>query len=78
MLYDYSRDVENIYRTNPDLRGRFSPTTRLVASEPAGAARDAWMEAPQGSYLRVRDGEIVVRPFKPHLAPLPAGGSAAS
>jgi glutamine amidotransferase len=64
----YSRDVEDVYRSNPDLEGRFAPTTRFVASEPAGEARDVWVSAPQGSYMRIRKGEIEIRPFKPARA----------
>jgi glutamine amidotransferase len=61
----YTRDVEDVYRLNPELRGRFSPTTRLVASEPTGDAKGAWVEAPQGSYVRVCEGKVEVRPFAP-------------
>jgi predicted glutamine amidotransferase len=63
----YSRDVEEVYRTNPDLQDRFDPTTRIIASEPTGKARDVWVSAPQSSYIQVRHGEISVRPFKPTL-----------
>ena len=30
----HSRDVEDVYRWNPELRGTFAPDTRLVVSEP--------------------------------------------
>lgn len=61
----YSKDVDDIYRLNPEMKGRFSPTTRVVASEPVGEANNIWVSAPQGSILRIRDGEIEVKPFAP-------------
>jgi glutamine amidotransferase len=61
----YSRDVEDIYRANPDLRGRFSPSTRLIVSEPTGKARDVWLEVPQSSFVRIHGGEIEITDFKP-------------
>jgi predicted glutamine amidotransferase len=70
----YTRDVEDIYRVNPELTGKFAPTTRLVASEPTGRARESWLEVPQSSYLRIRGGEMEVKPFKPIA---PDGGSSA-
>lgn len=60
-----SRDVEDIYRSNPELRGRFAPHTRLVVSEPVGKAKDAWASVPEGMYLEVQRGEISMRPFHP-------------
>ena len=70
----YTRDAEDIFRSNPDLRGKFGPTTRLVASEPTGKARDAWVGAPQGSYIRVHDGGVEVRLFKPEAPASPGQG----
>lgn len=70
----YSRDAEDVYRLNPELRGRFSPETRLVVSEPTGKARGVWVEAPQSSYLRIAGGEIRVEAFRPVR---PAGGASA-
>jgi predicted glutamine amidotransferase len=61
----HSRDVEDIYRINPELRGKFSPETRLLASEPTGKSRELWAEIPQSSYVRIEAGEIAVRPFVP-------------
>jgi len=61
----HSRDVEDIYNINPELRGRFSPHTRLIASEPIGTAREVWAEVPQGSFVRVQDGRIDIKPFEP-------------
>lgn len=66
-----SREVEDAYRSHPELRGKFSPDTRLVVSEPTGKARDIWMTVPQGSFLTIRAGELKVRPFAPAV-PEPA------
>jgi glutamine amidotransferase len=67
----HTRDVEDLVRINPELKGTFDPKTRLVASEPTGKVRELWVEVPQGSFVTVRDGEIEVKPFKP----APASGS---
>ncbi|MBS0196742.1 MAG: class II glutamine amidotransferase [Planctomycetes bacterium] len=64
----YSRDVEDVYKANPELTGKFSLNTRLIASEPSGKARDVWLTVPQSSYVRVHNGDIEVRPFKPVAA----------
>ncbi len=61
----YSRNVEDVYRCNPDLRGRFSPSTRLIVSEPTGTARDVWLEVPQSAFVRIHGGEIEITDFKP-------------
>ena len=49
----------------PELKGKFSPTTRLVVSEQTGKARDLWEPVPQGTYIRVRGEEIELKPFRP-------------
>lgn len=61
----YSRDLESVYRAHPDLRGRFSLSTRFVVSEPAGQVEDLWLEVPQSSCLQVHAGEISVNSFEP-------------
>lgn len=61
----YTRDVEDVYRTHPDLKGKFSMDTRFIASEPAGKAEESWLAVPESSFLRVRGTEIEVTPFKP-------------
>lgn len=68
----YSRDIEDVYRSNPELKGKFSPETRLIVSEPSGKARDLWMPVPQGSLLRIRGSELDIRPFSPTPAGAPA------
>lgn len=59
----YSRDMDDVYRINPALRSRLGPSTRFVVSEPIGAFAEAWQAVPQNSTLRVRNGEIEVKPF---------------
>jgi glutamine amidotransferase len=61
----YSRDVDDIYRCNPELRGRSSPSTRLIVSEPTGTARNVWLEVPQSSFVRIHGGESEITDFKP-------------
>lgn len=61
----YTRDVEDVYKINPEAKGKFSPDTRFIASEPTGKVREAWLTVPQSSFLRVCGTEIEVTPFKP-------------
>ncbi|MFO0900062.1 MAG: class II glutamine amidotransferase [Pirellulales bacterium] len=67
----YSPDVEDLYRVNPQIAGRFGPAARAIVSEPVGAYPTLWTEAPQGSLLTVRDGNLEVRPFQPTELDLP-------
>jgi glutamine amidotransferase len=61
----FSPDVEDLYRVNPQIAGRFGPAARAIVSEPVGAYPTLWTEAPQGSLLTVREGNIDVQPFQP-------------
>lgn len=60
-----SRDIEEIYRLNPDAPRRFSPSTRVVVSEPIGALVNAWLAVPQNSSITVAEGEVDIHPFQP-------------
>lgn len=61
----YSASAEDIYAINPAIAGHFGPKARIVVSEPVGAYAEMWHEAPQSSWLVVRDGDVSVEPFKP-------------
>ncbi len=61
----YSPAVEEVYRINPAIEGRLGSAARAIVSEPVGAYPSMWTEAPQGSLLIVRDGNIDVQPFQP-------------
>lgn len=61
----YTRDIEDVYKVSPDLRGRFSMDARFIASEPTGTARQHWLTVPESSFLKVRGTEIEVSPFNP-------------
>ncbi len=61
----YTRDVEDVYKINPDLEGKFSIDTRFIASEPTGKARELWLTVPQSSFLKVTGSQIEVTPFRP-------------
>lgn len=61
----YSADVRDIYEVNPAIAGRFGPRARAVVSEPIGTYPQNWMEAPQASFLTVRDGRVEVQGFGP-------------
>lgn len=67
----YSPAVEEVYRINPAIEGRLGSAARAIVSEPVGAYPSMWTEAPQGSLLIVRDGNIDVQPFQPASAGAP-------
>ena len=67
----YSPAVEEVYRINPAIEGRLGSAARAIVSEPVGAYPSMWTEAPQGSLLIVRDGNIDVQPFQPEYAGAP-------
>jgi predicted glutamine amidotransferase len=61
----HSREMDDVYKLQPHLVGRLSPTTRLIVSEPLGVIAEAWKEIPQNSSIRVTKGEIEIQPFVP-------------
>jgi glutamine amidotransferase len=61
----YSADVQDMYRVNPALEGRFGASARTVVSEPIGSYAEMWTEVPQGSLVVVEGGDIEVRTFQP-------------
>jgi len=61
----YSPDVQELYKLNPAITGRFGVAARAVVSEPVGDFPHVWKEVPQSSLLTVRGGDIEVHPFKP-------------
>jgi predicted glutamine amidotransferase len=60
----HSRDMEDIYRLNPALRGRFQAGARAIVSEPSGDIAEAWVQVPQATVIRVRDNELSFHPFR--------------
>jgi glutamine amidotransferase len=61
----HSRDVEDLARLHPGVRGRFSEDARVVVSEPVGRIADAWIPVPHGTLLHARGGEVRSVPFRP-------------
>ncbi len=61
----YSAGAEDLYEINPAIAGRLGPHARAVVSEPMGDYAQVWTEAPQGSFLTVRDGDVHVKAFRP-------------
>lgn len=59
----HSRDADEVYAIAPDLRGRFSPDARIIASEPTGRAKELWQVVPENSFVRVKGGTIEITPF---------------
>jgi predicted glutamine amidotransferase len=61
----HSRDMHEVFEALPDLKGKLSPSTRLIASEPTGRTQSVWVELPQSSYVRLEGHNIEVKPFQP-------------
>jgi glutamine amidotransferase len=61
----YSPDVQEVYRVNPAITGRFGAEARAVVSEPVGEFPQIWTEVPQASLLTVRGGDVHIEPFLP-------------
>jgi len=62
----HSREMEDVYKLQPHLVGRLSPTTRIIVSEPIGTVAEAWHGVPQNSSIRVsKGGAIETQPFLP-------------
>lgn len=61
----HTHDAEDVFRMNPELRGKLPVNARLLASEPTGKVRDAWVSVPQGSFVSIGAGDVEVRPFRP-------------
>lgn len=71
----HSRDVDEVNRVRPDLKGKFDPTTRLVASEPIGKTDDLWVSVDQATFVRIRKGgQVEMSPFRPAPPAEPARG----
>jgi glutamine amidotransferase len=61
----HSREMEDIYAINPDLRQHLSADTRVVVSEPVGRFAEMWELVPQNTSLEVRREKLELRPFVP-------------
>lgn len=61
----HSRDMDDVYEINPDLRQSLGRTTRVIVSEPVGAFSEMWQDVPQNSSVYVSGETIDVRPFAP-------------
>jgi glutamine amidotransferase len=61
----HSRDIDDVYRINPQLRQVVGRSTRVIVSEPVGAFSEMWQAVPQGSSVQVTGETIEVRPFAP-------------
>jgi glutamine amidotransferase len=61
----FSRDVADICAIAPELVATFGDHARVIVSEPIGGFAEIWAEIPGNSILRVHDGTVETRPFKP-------------
>jgi glutamine amidotransferase len=60
-----SRDTENVFQINPELRQVLGSSTRIIVSEPVGRFADMWEEIPQASSATVKKGQVEIKPFAP-------------
>jgi glutamine amidotransferase len=73
----HSRDMEDIYRINPETRQLLASSTRVIVSEPVGRFAEMWQEVPQNSSVEVMGERVEIRPFTPMPAEIAVLGSAA-
>ncbi len=63
----HSREMEDVYAINPDLRQKLSPETRIIVSEPVGRFSEMWQPVPQSTSLEVQREKLTLRPFVPSM-----------
>jgi len=63
----HSREMDELYLINPELRERLHRSTRVIVSEPVGRFAEMWQEIPQGSSVLTDGGNIETRPFAPQV-----------
>jgi predicted glutamine amidotransferase len=61
----HSRNMEDVYKINPDLGNLVGRSSRVIVSEPLGTFSQVWLEVPQSSLLVVDGEDLEVRPFAP-------------
>lgn len=61
----HSREMEDIFAINPNLRQILGPSTRVLVSEPIGAFQQMWEPIPQKTAVRIQGGDIESFPFCP-------------
>ncbi len=64
----HSREMDDIYEINPDLRQQLGRDTRVIVSEPVGRFAEMWEPVPQNMSLEVRGERLEPRPFTPVAA----------
>jgi glutamine amidotransferase len=73
----HSRDIDDVYQLNPDLKEVFGRSARVIVSEPVGKFSDMWQLVPQASSVEVVGENVKIRPFVPIVpgsGPLAAAG----
>lgn len=61
----HSRDTDDIFRINPDLRQLLTHSARVIVSEPVGKFPEMWEMIPQNSSVEVVGDKVEIRPFVP-------------
>jgi glutamine amidotransferase len=61
----HSRDIDDIYKINPDLVNYLGRESRMIVSEPVGRFGEMWEAVPQNTALHVQRETLELRPFKP-------------
>jgi glutamine amidotransferase len=61
----HSRDMDDIFEINPELRGVLGQDTRVIVSEPVGRFAEMWQLIPQNTSVKIVGDSIELRPFQP-------------
>lgn len=62
----HSREIDDVYAINPDLKQALGRETRMIVSEPVGRFGEMWQLVPQNTSLEVRREQLELRPFVPN------------
>lgn len=60
----HSEKIEDIKVIAPKAE-RFTKDTRALVSEPLGNIKEAWIPIPESSFVKIRNGEVIIEDFKP-------------
>lgn len=67
----HSKDIDEVYAINPDLRRVVGRSSRLIVSEPVGAFSEMWVAVPENSSICTRGESVDIQPFIPSLQGIP-------
>lgn len=63
----YTPDVKVFFEISAYAREKFDQTARAIVSEPVGDHQSVFLPVPQGCWLKLAQGNVIVEPFVPIL-----------